>query len=65
VTRNGEIYWDLQKYDIKLRTKQMSLVFRNLFNGDKNLGKSSVVIIGFLTSLTRLHGAKFTSKILQ
>lgn len=65
MTRNGEIYWDLQKYDIKMRTKQMSLIFRNLFNGDKALGKSSVVIIGTLTSPTYLHGAKITSKILK
>jgi hypothetical protein len=65
VTRNGQIYWDLQKYDIKMRTKHMSLIFRNLFNGDKALGKSSVVIIGIITSPTNLHGVKFTSKILK
>jgi hypothetical protein len=65
VTRDGEIYWDLQKYDIKMRTKQMSLLFSNLFNGDTALGKSSVVITGILTSPAHLHGAKFTSKILQ
>ena len=39
VTRDGEIYWDLQKYEIDMSTKHMTLLFRNLFNGDKTLGK--------------------------
>jgi len=52
VTRNGENYWDLQKYEISMRTKHMSMLFKNLFNGDKTLGKSSAVITGILTSPT-------------
>ena len=64
MTRDGEIYWDLQKYEIDMSTKHMSLLFRNLFNGDKTLGKSSAVSTGILTSPTYLRGAKFTSQIL-
>jgi hypothetical protein len=53
---------DLQTYEIKMRTKKMNLNFKNLFNGDKALGKSLAAVIGILTSPTYLHGATFNSK---
>ena len=51
---------EMEEYEIKLSTKQMSLIFRNLFNGDKNLGESSALIIGIISSHAYLRGAKFT-----
>lgn len=42
LTRKGDVYMDLQSYTIKMRTKRLHLNFKNLFNGDKTLGKSFV-----------------------
>jgi hypothetical protein len=43
--RGGDIYMDLQTYKLKLRTKRLHLNFKNLFNGDKALGKSFAGIV--------------------
>jgi hypothetical protein len=40
LTRGGDVYMDLQAYKIKMSTNRLHLNFKNLFNGDKALGKS-------------------------
>jgi hypothetical protein len=40
VTRGGKTYMELQKYTINMRTKRLHVSFKNLFNGDRALGKS-------------------------
>jgi len=39
---------DLQKYLIKMSAKRVHINFKNLFNGDKVLGKSFIKTVPYL-----------------
>lgn len=54
--KNGVEYMDVEKITLTFTTTRMRLDLSNLFNGDKALGKSIILVqIRFLANITSIH----------